>query len=109
MEKLSKDNFVPSIQETELQNGSMKLVNVAGQEILLARIGDEVFGLSNRCPHMGCLLSKGKLGNYVVTCPCHGWTFDVRNGQHTRISGKSLMSYKCKIKDGKIFVEIFDF
>ena len=69
---MSGDNFVPAIDATELEDGSMKLVNVAGRDILLARIGDQVFGVSNICPCRGCLLSKGKIEDGVVTCPCHG-------------------------------------
>jgi nitrite reductase/ring-hydroxylating ferredoxin subunit len=101
------DNFVPSIDETELKNGTMKLVNVAGKEILLARIGSEVFGISNVCPCKKCDLSKGKLEGYIVTCPCHGWKFDVRTGEYLKTKRKLLSTYKCKVSNGKIFVEIF--
>jgi hypothetical protein len=41
--KVFIDNFVPSIDEAELKDGTMKLVNVAGKDVLLARIGDQVF------------------------------------------------------------------
>jgi len=33
------DNFVPSIDETELKEGTMKMVTVSGKHILLARTG----------------------------------------------------------------------
>ena len=58
--KMSGDNFVPAIDATELEDGSMKLVNVAGKDILLARIGDQVFGVSNICPCGGVFFQKGK-------------------------------------------------
>ena len=54
------DNFVPAINESELKEGTMKLVNVASKEILLARIGNEVYGVSHICPCRKCDLAKRK-------------------------------------------------
>jgi len=49
---MSEDGFVPSIKESELKEGQMKPVRVKGRPILLVRQDSEVFGVSNRCPHM---------------------------------------------------------
>jgi 3-phenylpropionate/trans-cinnamate dioxygenase ferredoxin subunit len=39
-------------------------------------------------------------------CPCHGWKFDVRNGEYQEIPQVKLELYRCKIENGKIQVEI---
>ena len=101
------DNFVPSIDEADLKDGTMKMVTVSGKHILLARIGYAVYGVSKMCPCRGCDLSKGKLEGYIVSCPCHGWKFDVRTGVYLRTKQKLLTTYRCKIENGKIYVEIF--
>jgi nitrite reductase (NADH) small subunit len=103
---MSKDNFVSSIKESELKEGHMKLVRVKGRPILLVRQGGEVFGVSNLCPHAGCELQGGILTGYIVMCPCHGWKFDVQNGQYQEIPQVKLECYRCKIENGKITVEI---
>jgi 3-phenylpropionate/trans-cinnamate dioxygenase ferredoxin subunit len=105
---MSEDDFVPSINENEINDGAMKLVNVVGRAILLVRVGSQVFGVSNRCPHLGCSLSNGTLKEYTVTCPCHGWSFDVRNGQYLKSKEVTLLTYECKIQDGKVQVKIMD-
>ncbi|MCW4045043.1 MAG: Rieske (2Fe-2S) protein [Candidatus Bathyarchaeota archaeon] len=105
---MAEDDFVEAIGEGELKEGSMKLVNVAGRGILLVRHGAEVYGVSNRCPHMGCSLANGKLKEYIVTCPCHGWSFDVRSGEYQKAKQIKLLTYECKIQDGKIYVKIPD-
>ena len=105
---MAEDAFVPSVSADELKAGSTKLVTVAGRSILLARHGDQVYGVSNRCPHMGCSLANGELKGYVVTCPCHGWSFDIRNGQYQKAKTIKLMTYKCKIQDGKIHIKLVD-
>ena len=103
---MSKTSFVPSIKESELKEGQMKPVRIKGRPILLVRQGSEVYGVSNRCPHMGCTFEGGILTGYLVMCPCHGWKFDVRNGQYQEIPQVKLECYRCKIENGKIHVEI---
>lgn len=72
-------------------------VEVEGQPIAIFNVDGEFFGLLDRCPHMGGLLSKGvqiglveasKPGCYsydrageIVRCPWHGWEFDIRTGK----------------------------
>jgi nitrite reductase/ring-hydroxylating ferredoxin subunit len=85
----------------------MRSVRVKGRSILLARKEGKIFGVSNDCPHEGCALSKGILNEYFVMCPCHGWKFDIRNGQYLENKSISLESYRCKVQNGKIYVEIF--
>jgi len=105
---LPEDDFVVALDENELKEDSMKLVKVAEQSSLLARHAGEVFGVSNQCPHMGCSLVNGKLNEYIVTCPCHGWRFDIRNGQYLTVKHIKLTCYECKIENGKIHVKIPD-
>ena len=103
---MASENFVPCLKEGDLKEGQMKRVQVSGRSILLVRQGGQVFGVSNICPHMGCSLEKGLLREYLVMCPCHGWKFDIRNGQYEENKATALVRYSCIVKDGKIFVEI---
>jgi nitrite reductase/ring-hydroxylating ferredoxin subunit len=103
---MSKSDFVASLKEGELGEGKMHGVRVKGKPVLLAKVGGEVFGVSNVCPHMGCQLQGGILTGYVVMCPCHGWKFDVRNGQYQENPLTALVSYRCKVESGKVFVEV---
>jgi nitrite reductase/ring-hydroxylating ferredoxin subunit len=103
---MSKDYFVASIKENQIKDGQMKAVHLKGKTILLVKQGGQIFGVSNRCPHMGCSFEGGILRDYLVICPCHGWKFDIRNGQYEEIKEVTLTSYKCKIQNGKVYVEI---
>lgn len=56
---------------------------VAGDRIVaLFHVGDSFHALDGMCPHQGGPLGKGSLSGCVVTCPWHGWQFDVCSGQH---------------------------
>jgi 3-phenylpropionate/trans-cinnamate dioxygenase ferredoxin subunit len=105
----------------ELKDGDKKKVSVEGQEILLVRVGNSYYAVSNRCPHMGGDLSAGTLEGTVITCPRHGSQFDVRDGKNIRwmkgtgffaAVGKTLKSprpvtvYKVKVEGDNISVEV---
>ena len=105
----------------ELKEGVIKVVNVAGHEILLARIGDKYYAADNRCPHMGGKLSEGKLEGTVVTCPRHSSQFDLGDGRVIRWlkgsgvasaigsmlkSPRQLTTYNVTIKDDRVLIEV---
>ncbi len=50
--------------------------------IALYHVDEEIYGLDGVCPHQGGPLGKGMLEGCIVTCPWHGWQFDVATGQH---------------------------
>ena len=55
---------------------------VRGQVVALFNVGGTLYALDGICPHQGGPLGSGRLDGAVVTCPWHGWQFDVRTGQH---------------------------
>lgn len=101
-------DYISVIKADEIQEGAMKLVTVVGRSVLLVKHGGQVYGVSNRCPHMGCSLANGKLKETIITCPCHGWSFDVRNGQYLSNKAITLMAYECKIENDEVYVKLFD-
>ena len=102
----AQDDFVPVLQENELPEGSMKVVSVEGLPILLVKLHDQIFAVSNRCPHMGCSLSGGTIKGYIITCPCHDWRFDLRTGQYEDVKEIKLTIYKWRIESGKICIKL---
>jgi 3-phenylpropionate/trans-cinnamate dioxygenase ferredoxin subunit len=73
---------------------------------MLVRKGNQIFGVSNRCPHMGCTFEGGILRDYLLMCPCHGWKFDIRNGKYEENEATTIATYRCIIQNGKVYVEI---
>lgn len=113
--------FVEVAKKDELLDGNMKMAEVNGHEILLARVGENYYSAQNRCPHMGGNLSKGKLEGTVVTCPRHHSQFDITDGhviRWTDFSGikkslssllkspKDLKTYPVKVEGEQILVDI---
>ena len=80
---------------------------VAGERIVaLFNVDGTFHALDGICPHQGGPLGKGKLTGCIVTCPWHGFQFDVTTGQHQ--TSKSLVhpSFRVKIEGGGVWVEV---
>jgi nitrite reductase/ring-hydroxylating ferredoxin subunit len=98
--------FVPVINESELQEGTMKLVTVDGIPVLLVKVKGQIFAIDNRCPHMGCGFSGGSLDGNVIICPCHDWRFNLKTGEYEEEKEMKLVKYEWKIVAGKICIKV---
>jgi nitrite reductase/ring-hydroxylating ferredoxin subunit len=101
-------DFIPVIKTEELKEDTIHPVTVIGRSVLLIKRGDQVYGIASRCPHMGCSLANGKLKENLIICPCHSWSFDIRNGQYQDNKKIILMTYECKVENGQVSVKMFD-
>ena len=52
-----------------------------GKPVCVARIGDEVFAISNICSHSYAELSDGEIKGYAIECWLHGSEFDLVSGE----------------------------
>jgi nitrite reductase/ring-hydroxylating ferredoxin subunit len=91
----------------ELLPGQMRCVIVEGLPIALANVGGTIFAFSDTCRHEGGPLSNGALIGHTVTCPWHGWTYDIRSGKSTVPPlGLHIPTYPVHIDGDSIAVEI---
>ena len=67
---------------SECPPGSSREVVAEDRVIALYNVDGTLYALDGVCPHQGGPLGKGALAGCVVTCPWHGWQFDVRTGRH---------------------------
>ena len=65
----------------ELASGELQSSMLGDEEIVLCRVGDEVFALHGWCTHADARLSQGSLHGYELQCPVHEARFDVRSGR----------------------------
>ena len=78
------DNFKQIASINDVNEGQMKMFEMDGREILVARISGKYYAIDNRCPHMGGNLSKGTLQGTVITCPRHHSQIDITDGHIVR-------------------------
>jgi nitrite reductase/ring-hydroxylating ferredoxin subunit len=103
----SKQAKIRVAAEGDLREGAGTVVDVQGRAIALFRIDGHCYATQNACPHQGGPLSEGKVKDHVVTCPFHGWTFDVRTGANVRNPRlKKLECFAASVEDGEVFIEL---
>ncbi len=98
--------LVKVAEKRDLTDGTGKVVTVEGRSIALFRVKDSYFALANVCLHRGGPLGEGNLSGSIVTCPWHGWKFDVRTGSFTVIPTLKVTTYRVLEQDGSLMVEI---
>jgi 3-phenylpropionate/trans-cinnamate dioxygenase ferredoxin subunit len=109
------------LKADDLKNGQMKAYTAGGNEVLIARVGDQFYAADNRCPHFGAKLAEGKLEGTVLTCPRHASQFELKDGHVVRWtdwtgvklgiakvfkSPRPLAVYSTKVEGGKVLVKI---
>lgn len=91
----------------ELRPGKMRYVEVDGLPIALANVAGTVYAFSDSCRHEGGPLSSGVLIDTTVTCPWHGWTYDVRTGKSiVPPIGLRVPTFPVRIEGETIFLSI---
>ncbi len=83
---------------SDVRPGTAKVVVVAGRAIALFNVDGTFFATDNTCLHRAGPLGEGFLDGDVVTCPMHGWQYDVRSGQ-------SFMNPSAKLRTYRVLVE----
>ena len=88
-----------------LPDGGVELVVEDGLDVALFRRGDEIFAIGNECAHKGGNLCDGRVEGDIVTCPLHGWEFDLRSGACMTIPGESVPRFVVSVEDGTVYLE----
>ena len=71
------------------------------------RDGDDLFAISDRCSHRGCMLSEGTVKHGTVQCPCHGSTFRLEDGGIVRGPATAPQpAYDVRIVEGRVEVKV---
>lgn len=96
--------YHPVVRRSELPQGSGAAFVVAGIEVALFDLGEQVYAIENCCAHQGAPLHDGDLIGSVVHCALHGWPFDVRTGQAPLGHFPCVQSFPVRIESGMLWV-----
>ena len=91
---------------SEIPKGQGREFVVAGRIVALFNVDGVFHALDGICPHAGGPLAKGELQENVVTCPWHGWQFDVTNGRHCLNSHIQQPPFPVSVESEDLWVEL---
>ena len=86
--------------------GTMLAVEVGEQPIAIANVAGEFFATQGACLHLHGPLGEGRLEGNVLSCPWHGWQYDVRTGKNEFDHAIQLQTFEVLVEDGEVKVAI---
>lgn len=90
----------------ELPPGGAKEVEHEGRVYALFNIDGVISAIDGICPHQGGPLAEGAVEGTMVTCPWHGWQFDVCSGKTPLGSRIKQAVFEVKVEDQDVLVAV---
>jgi nitrite reductase/ring-hydroxylating ferredoxin subunit len=98
--------FERAAKLSEVPAGAIKTVQAGGKVLALANVAGTLYAIDNTCLHRGGPLGEGQLDGKVVTCPWHGWQFDVTTGKAVQNPSAGVGCFKTEVRGDEVFVEL---
>ena len=104
---MSTPDWIDALATDDLPADDVLGVTVAGRDVAVYVVGDEVYATDNICTHGHARLCDGFLEGHEIECPLHQGRFDVRDGTPLCDPvSDALRSYPVKIEGGRVFLRI---
>lgn len=97
--------MTPVAKVSEVPNFGKKVVSVAGQEILLINIKGTIYACENECPHQGSPMQAGVVKEGSISCPRHGYRFNLGTGACSDHPEFTLKTYPVRVSGDDILIE----
>lgn len=90
---------------SDIDEGKAIVLQIGPSQVALFKQSGHFYAIENRCGHRGGPLADGHCEDGIVTCPWHGWTFDVRTGACRNVpEGFDQKTFATKVEGGEVFV-----
>ena len=96
--------FVKVAKVNEMPPGTAREFQADGRMIALFNVDGSFYAVDNTCLHRGGPLGQGTLEGEVVTCPWHGWQYNVKSGEAVFNEQIKVQCYEVKIEGDDICV-----
>ena len=99
--------FIPVFEYDSLAPDSKRHVEVQGVSIVVARVGDHVYALEDRCTHEEFPLSDGWLDGDNLVCAFHGARYDLKTGDALSLPAyEGVKTYPVRVHKNKIEIQL---
>lgn len=98
--------FTRAAKTSDLAPGTIREFQVSGKSVAVANVQGKFFAINSVCVHRGGPLGEGELTGQIVTCPWHGWQYDVATGKVVQSPNMSVACYATEVRGEEVFVDI---
>ena len=96
--------FVRVTGTADVKPGSGIVAEVRGKALAIFNIDGTFHAIDNTCVHRGGPLGEGDVGGTIVTCPWHGWQYDVTTGTCVANPAAKVERYEVAIEGADVKV-----
>lgn len=105
----------PAIEFREIKVGNVSDIPLGERRILnmdntlsigIFHLENGWFAIKNSCQHRGGPVATGALDGTTITCPWHGFQYDITNGELLVDRSAKLETYPVMVKDDEVFVRV---
>jgi Fe-S cluster biogenesis protein NfuA/nitrite reductase/ring-hydroxylating ferredoxin subunit len=90
----------------DIPDEGMRGLDLDGVAVLLFRRGTAVTCFQDACAHLGSSLRDGALAAGIVTCPHHGFRYDLASGECLTATEVQLQPHAVRVVAGRVEVRI---
>jgi nitrite reductase (NADH) small subunit len=98
--------FERAAKVSDIPAGTLREIKIGEKTLALANVAGKFYAISDVCLHRGGPLGQGELAGAVVTCPWHGWQFDVTTGKLVQDPRMSVACYPADVRGDDVFVDL---
>ena len=94
------------LHKDALAAGKVVEIIIGGKAIAVANVDGEYFACTNSCPHADGPLGEGTLSGSVLSCPYHGWQYDLKDGSCLTNADVTLKTYDVAVEKDAVCVRL---
>ncbi|MCZ6780778.1 MAG: Rieske 2Fe-2S domain-containing protein [Nitrospirae bacterium] len=98
--------FVRVTGTGDVASGSGIVAEVNDKSIAIFNVDGTYYAIDNTCVHRGGPLGEGELEGDTVTCPWHGWQYNVKTGVSVNNPSACVKSYQVQVEGADIKVQL---
>jgi nitrite reductase/ring-hydroxylating ferredoxin subunit len=106
MATLAPERLARAASLSELREQGRLVVHVDRHTLCLFAVGDDVYAVDNRCPHMGFPLHRGTIADGILTCHWHHARFDLCTGGTFDQWADDLRRFPVEIRGDDVLVDL---
>ena len=96
--------YVKVAKVEEMPPGTAREFQADGKVIALFNVNGKFYATDNVCLHRGGPLGAGPLEGEIVTCPWHGWQYNVTTGESVFNEQIKVQTFEVKVEGDDIVV-----
>ena len=102
----AEGNWLEAGALSDIPEGSIRATEIGGEKLLLSRQGSVVTCFQNACAHLGFPLHDGEIEDGIITCPHHGFQYDLASGECLTAPEVALQSHAVRVIGERVEVRL---